>query len=82
MKPKQLNAGPDHLSRIETGEEPRSIEDGLPNAQLFRVGMVDDHYEQIVQFFVIREAPKEFTTIQKKQLVVRVANFQLIAGQL
>ena len=27
-----LNAGPNHLSRIETGEEPTNIEDGLPNA--------------------------------------------------
>ena len=26
-----LNVGPDHLSRIETGEELTNIEDGLPD---------------------------------------------------
>ena len=31
----RLNAGPDHLSRIENGEEPTNIDDGLPDAQLF-----------------------------------------------
>lgn len=30
-----LNAGPDHLSHIETGEEPTSMEEELPDAQLF-----------------------------------------------
>ena len=30
-----LNADLDHLSRIEIGEEPTNIEDGLPNAKLF-----------------------------------------------
>ena len=27
-----LNVGPDHLSRIETGENPTNIEDGVPDA--------------------------------------------------
>ena len=27
-----LNAGPDHLSRIEIGEEPTNIEDKFPDA--------------------------------------------------
>ena len=40
--------------------------------------MIGDHYEQIVHFFVIGKAPKEFTTSQKKQLVVRATDFQLI----
>ena len=35
MKPSRLNDGPDHLSRIEMGEEPTNIEDGLSDAQLF-----------------------------------------------
>ena len=48
VKPGRLNAGLDHLSRIETGEEPTNIEDRLPDVQLFRVGMVDDYYEKIV----------------------------------
>ena len=28
----RLNAGPDHLSRLESGEEPMSLEECLPNA--------------------------------------------------
>jgi len=32
-----LNAGLDHLSRIETGEEPTNLDGGLPDAQLFVV---------------------------------------------
>ena len=32
-----LNARPDHLSRLEIGEEPTSLEDNLPDAQLFLV---------------------------------------------
>ena len=47
-----LNAGPNRLSRIETGEEPRSIEDGLPIVQLFKIRMVDDHYEKIIHLFM------------------------------
>ena len=28
----RLNLGPDHLSRLESGEEPTSLDEGLPNA--------------------------------------------------
>ena len=58
----RLNAGLDHLSRIETGEEPTNIEDGLPNAQLFRVDMVDDHYSTIIHFLVTGVSPEELST--------------------
>ena len=50
MKPGHLNVGPDHVSRIETGEEPMNIKDILLDVQILRFGMVDDYYEQIVQF--------------------------------
>ena len=33
----RLNLGPDHLSRLESGEEPTSLDEGLPNAQLFAI---------------------------------------------
>ena len=32
VKPRWLNVGPDHLSRIESGEEPTSLEDNLSDA--------------------------------------------------
>ena len=31
-KPGKLNAGPDHLSQIESGKEPTDLEAGFPNA--------------------------------------------------
>ena len=61
VKPSRLNVGPYHLSRIEIGEEPKNIEDGFPDAQLFRVGMVDDYYEQIIQFLVMGNASEDLT---------------------
>ena len=36
-----LNVGPDHLSRIESGEKPNNLEDNLPYAQLFAIDFVD-----------------------------------------
>ena len=41
VNPRRLNVGLDHLLRIETGEEPTSLEEGLPDTQLFvvRVGL-------------------------------------------
>ena len=32
VKPRRLNVCPNHLSRIETGEETTNIDDGLPDA--------------------------------------------------
>ena len=57
MKPVRLNAGLNHLSRIETGDEPTNIKEGFPYAQLFRVNMVDDYYDQILHFLVMGVAP-------------------------
>ena len=52
-----------------------NIEDEFPDAQLFRVEMVDDYYEKIVQFLAMRTTPEYLTISQKKQLVVKVADF-------
>lgn len=48
VKPRRLNAGPNHLSRIEIGEEPNSLEEGPPNVQLFVVHIADDHFSDII----------------------------------
>ena len=40
----RLNAGLDRLYRIELGEEPISLEECLPDAQLFSIQIVDDHF--------------------------------------
>ena len=82
VKPGRLNLGPDHLSRLKLGEEPISLDKGIPNAQLFSIHMVDDYFQDIVQYLSTSFASSKMTTQQKKQLVVRVADFTLIAGQL
>jgi len=60
MKPIQLNAGPDHLSRIETREETTNLEEGLTNTQLFVVHVVDGHFEDIIHFLTIRTAQEGY----------------------
>ena len=75
VKPDRLNLGPDHLSRIESGEEPTSVEDNLLDAQLFAITMFDDQYKDTIHFLSMGYAPTKFTTTQKKQLVVRAADF-------
>ena len=57
VKPSRLNVGLNHLSRIEIGEEPTNIEDGFPDGQLFRVNVVDDYYDQIIQFLATGITP-------------------------
>jgi len=77
-----LNAEPDHLSILETWEEPTRIEDNLPNTQLFAIKVLDDLFADIIHFFTIGRAPSEYTTQQKKELVVKEADFSLIARHL
>ena len=40
-KPLILNVGPDHVSRLENGEDPTSLDDNLPDTQLFALKMVE-----------------------------------------
>ena len=82
VKPGRLNAGLDHLSHVENGKELTNIDDGLPDAQLFLVYIGDDHYAPVIQFLVIGITSEDMSTRQKKQLVVKSSDFQLIAGQL
>ena len=44
VKPGRLNAGPDHLSRLESGKEPISLGECLPDAQLFSIQIADDQF--------------------------------------
>jgi hypothetical protein len=82
VKSGRLNAGPDHLSRLELGEEPISLEDCLPDAQLFSIQIANDQLQDIIHFLTTGTMPKSYTMQQKKQLVVRTIDFTLIAGQL
>jgi hypothetical protein len=82
VKPGKINEGPDHLLHILSGEEVGNLDDSLPDAQLFLVKMVDDYFTDIVQFLSTGMAPSDMTIVQKKQLVVKAADYQLIAGSL
>jgi hypothetical protein len=82
VKPGKLNAGPDHLSRITNGEEPTNLEDNFPDAQLFSVQVAAEYFADIIQYLSTETAPQEFNTAQKKNLVVRVVDYQLITGHL
>ena len=82
VKPGRVNAGLDHLARLELGKEPISLEECLPDAQLFSIQVSNDQFQDITHFFTTGVAPKSYTTQQKKQLVVYATDFTLIAGQL
>lgn len=46
----KANVAPDHLSRIETGEEPIGIDDDLTNTHIFKVEETPKELADIVQF--------------------------------
>ena len=62
VKRGRLNLGLDHSSRLESGEEPIILDEGLPDAQLFAIQMVDDYFQDIVQYLSTGFAPAEMTT--------------------
>lgn len=72
----------DHLSRIKIGEEPSSLEDGLPDAQVFAVCITDNYFTNIIQLLMTRTSLKGYTTQQKKELVVHAKDFLVIVGNL
>lgn len=57
VRPGRLNAGLDHLSRLELGEEPIILEDCLPDVQLFSIQIVDDHFQDIIHFLTTGIVP-------------------------
>jgi hypothetical protein len=82
VKPWKLNARPDHLSHILSGEDTRNLDVILSNAQLFAVKMVNDYFADIVQLLSIGMALLDMTIAQKKHLVVKATDYRLIAGNL
>ena len=82
MKPGRLNVGTDHLSWIESGEEPTILEDNLPDAQVFSIYVVDKQFDAIIHLLNTGYAPEDYSTWQKKQLVSKALYYTLIIGQL
>ena len=77
-----MNAGPDHLSRLELGEEPTDLEDNLPDVQFLSIHIEDDYFADIIEFLKTRNAPAEYNEKQRKELVVKATDFTIIVGQL
>ena len=78
----RLNAGPNHVSRLESGEEPTNLKDSMPDAQLFSIHIADDYFADIIKFLITGNAPAEYSEKQRKQLVVKAVDFTIIVGQL
>jgi hypothetical protein len=79
VKVGNLNVGPDHFSHILTREDVGNLDDSLPDVHLFLVQMVDGHFSEIVQYLSTGVAPSNMIITQKKHLVVKAENYQLIA---
>jgi hypothetical protein len=62
----KLNVGPDHLSRILSGEDAGNINDSLLNAHLFTVQMVFDYFKDIMKLLSTGMDPLDMKVAQKK----------------
>ena len=66
VKPQKKNKGPDHLSILHLGESRKSIDEMIPNTQLFRVEVVDDNFFYVATYLMTGISPRKLTTLQKK----------------
>ena len=80
VRPVKLNVGPDHLSRIDRGEELTGVKDDLPDAHLFRIEAVPTKLEEIAHFLENGQAPEGMSTKNKQILAMKVAPYSLING--
>jgi hypothetical protein len=80
--PGKKNVGPDHLSRLETGEDLIGIDDDLPDMNLFRVEATPKELEEIVNFLEDGKAPEDLPANKRKILAMKVVPFTLINGYL
>jgi hypothetical protein len=48
VKLERMNKGPDHLSRLEHGEEPTSLEDTLSYAHFLAIRKIYDHFVNVL----------------------------------
>lgn len=74
--------GTDPLSRIKLGKSGGVVDDHLPDANIFMVEAIPDYLEYIALFLTTGSAPEHSSTNQKRHLVVRVVDYQLITIKL
>lgn len=58
LHPGCLNFGLDHLSCIENGDDPMSLEKVFLDAQLFTVCIIDAHFANTIQYLSIGTTPE------------------------
>ena len=58
------------------------MEEGLPDVELFVVHVADGHFKDIIHFLTTGTVLEGYSVQQKKELVVRITNFSIIAGHL
>lgn len=65
---------------MENGENGGSLYDQLPDADLFKVEAILGYLEQIVTYLATRKCPTEYMETQKRHVVVKETEYQLIVG--
>eukprot|EP00253_Pinus_taeda_P004862 PITA_04862 len=78
----ELNVGPDHLSRLESRESGVSLYDQLPDTDLFYIEEIPDYLEEITTFLARGKCSEGHMMMQKRDMVVLVDDYQLIARHL
>jgi hypothetical protein len=58
------------------------LQENFPYAQLFSVQIFYEYFADLIDFLSTGFSPREFTTAHKKNMVIRVVDYQLIAGHL
>jgi hypothetical protein len=74
--------GLDHLSRLESGESGRAIDDKHPDADFFKVEAITDYLSNIALFFSTGACTEGYFATQKRHLLVHAIDYQLIACQI
>ena len=82
VQPRKANVGPNHLYRVESGEDPTGIDDDLPDAHLFRLEAIPTELAKIAQYLQEGKAPEHYSKKRKKILTIKATPFTLINGSL
>ena len=72
----------DHMSRIESGEQPSGINYDFPDAPLFSVDADPSWYGDILFLLSSGQYPSNINLHQKRRLLIKSRPFYLLGGQL
>jgi hypothetical protein len=82
VRPGKKHGNADHLSRLTEAEGTESVNDALPDAQLFSVDVITNQYKDIIQYLTSQEFPPEFSTSRKRNLIEQCAPFTMLGSVL